>query len=134
MRVAQARVKNPTTASLFVAYMLVLQSLALGFVAPGAFRGRLFASEICLSGTPAAEEQSSPAQGNPSGGHLGDQCCVYHHAGAGGPPAQGVELQRSAFYDARIEWLTPSQRVRTLWPTLPVGSRAPPPETSRDWA
>lgn len=131
---ANFRGKGPSTASLFVAYMLVLQSLAVGLVSTSVLRSGVFSNEICLNGAPSADDETSPAQPKRTAGHVGDQCCAFHCSGAGTPPNAAFGEERQAYYNAGIDWLAPPARNDSVWPTLPVGSRAPPSATFRDWA
>jgi hypothetical protein len=114
---------GPASATLLVAYLLVLQGLAVGF-AVGA-RSGFFPGSICLSNSSASSEAdpSAPARQH----HPTDICCVLHCSGMGDatvaefasqtPPPQLV-----------AERLTPfSWQVAPARPaTPPLGSRAPP--------
>jgi hypothetical protein len=114
-----------TTASLLVAYLLVLQGFGVGF-SIGSRTGQvgLFASAICTN----ADKQGSdaaPGLPAPSRGHA-DKCCVFHFSGAGIPPAyvSGTTFASAAF--AQAAWVAENTREPSHRLTLPVGSRAPP--------
>jgi hypothetical protein len=114
-----------TTASLLVAYLLVLQGFAVGYsISSRTGQIGLFASAICLSGEKAKNENTPglPAQ---SRGHA-DKCCVFHFSGAGVPPANlwGTGAPPSAY--AQTAWAAETESDFSHRPTLPVGSRAPP--------
>jgi len=114
------------SAPLFVAYLFVLQSLAIGLVSPvGAMRASGFTSGACIQ---SVDDRSPgvPGAPRPVGGQAHDQCCVFHGAGAGiAPPETGAKLP-PAPQGAPGDWSAPSLAAISLWPTLPVGSRAPP--------
>jgi hypothetical protein len=115
-----------TTASLFVAYMLVLQSLAIGLAgAPSLLRGGA-ASGVCINASEAESQRGEPAGPGPSQGHVGDQCCVLHFAGAGLPPAAVFSDAPDRRFSALADWIGATTRLFSPWPTLPLGSRAPP--------
>jgi hypothetical protein len=113
---------SSAAATLLVAYLLVLQGLALG-VTSGRNTGGLAANAICFNkaSTPIGDNQS-PAR--PA--RHGDICCVFHVAlgGATGVspfigelPATGYRLVNRGF---------DSTDVRRNAATPPLGSRAPP--------
>jgi len=114
------------TAPLFVAYLFVLQSLAIGLVSPiGAPRAGGFTSGACIQ---SVDDRGPgvPGAPRPSGGQSHDQCCVFHGAGAGmAPPEAAVKLPRAP-HATPANWSAPPLAAISLWPTLPVGSRAPP--------
>ena len=114
------------TAPLFVAYLFVLQSLAIGLVSPiGAPRAGGFTSGACIQ---SVDDRGPgvPGAPRPSGGQSHDQCCVFHGAGAGmAPPEAAVKLPRAP-HATPADWSAPPLAAISLWPTLPVGSRAPP--------
>jgi hypothetical protein len=114
-----------TTASLFVAYMLVLQSLAVGLVATPVLRGGMFAATVCVNDEVRAPD-GAPATPGPTGGHAKDQCCVFHCSGAGAPLASAPAVVPAPVYGVLAHWSGPTKRALSRWPTLPVGSRAPP--------
>lgn len=117
---------GPRAATLFVAYLLVLQGMAVG-VASGArpISAGLFQDSICLT-------KSIPSGGNPAApaapGHRSDVCCVFHCSGLafGAPPAfVGAPAPVRAYAD-----LSPAADLSGLPATTatpPLGSRAPPP-------
>ena len=110
------------TAPLLVAYLLVLQSLALGLVSPvQAMR----ASGVCIQ---SADDRapSVPGAPRPTGSQSHDQCCVFHGAGAGMAPPEAAAKLPPAPHGVPADWPAPSVAAASLWPTLPVGSRAPP--------
>ncbi|MGA8169765.1 MAG: hypothetical protein WB816_02850 [Methylocystis sp.] len=111
-----------TTASLLVAYMLVLQGLALGFVTGG--EAGIFADSVCLTKA-QAQLGGDPAAPAPTRGHA-DQCCVFHCAGAGFPAASAWQEAPVRAHHAGAAWSGDATAVFLPWPTLPVGSRAPP--------
>jgi hypothetical protein len=117
-----------TTASLFVASMLVLQSLAVVLAGPvGGLRGGLFAGGLCLGSSDSrggGNDSSEPSR--PTGGHIGDQCCVFHCGGAGLPPSEIVAGAPTRSYGAARALSADARASFAHWPTLPVGSRAPP--------
>ncbi|ARN82368.1 hypothetical protein B1812_16195 [Methylocystis bryophila] len=109
-----------------MAYLFVLQSLAVSLVSPvGALRANGFWSATCIQ---SAEDRApeTPGAPRPTNGQPHDQCCVFHGAGAGmAPPAADVRLP-PAPSGLPADWPAPTLAAITLWPTLPVGSRAPP--------
>ena len=114
------------TAPLFVAYLFVLQSLAVGLVSPvAALRAGGFASAACIQ----SSEEPAPGVPNaprPTGGQSHDQCCVFHGAGAGMAPPDTAAKLPPASHGTPADWPAPALAAVSLWPTLPVGSRAPP--------
>ena len=119
-------------ASLFVAYMLVLQGLAAG-LSLSAARGEagFLGNVVCLEkneGRPSS--YADPLAPGPKRNH-GVSCCVLHCSGAGAPPLSSyVEELRGAF-PVTVAWPGLDERSATLqWPTLPLGSRAPPQTVS----
>jgi len=114
-----------TTASLLVAYMLVLQGFAVGFaLSPKTGQLGIFANSVCLNGE-TQSNNNAPGMPSQSRGH-GDKCCVFHYSGAGIPP---VALWNEALFRtsyAQAVWSEATTRTPMPWPTLPVGSRAPP--------
>ena len=115
---------GPASATLLVAYLLVLQGLAVGF-AVGA-RSGLFAGPICLSNgaNPSTTDSSAPAR--PSH-NSADVCCVLHCSGMGDATAAGFSWQSPP--PLRVaETLRPTyaQVGPTRAATPPLGSRAPP--------
>jgi hypothetical protein len=120
------RVLGTRTAPLFVAYLFVLQSLALGLVSPvQALRAGGFSSGVCIQ---SADERapSLPGAPRPTGGQSHDQCCLFHGAGAGMAPPEATAKLPPAPHGIPADWPTPALTAASLWPTLPVGSRAPP--------
>jgi hypothetical protein len=118
---------GPTAASLFVAYMLVLQSLVLGLVTkPGSLRAGVFAGGVCLNDGKAQTADGDPAAPGPRRGHAGDQCCVFHCSGAGIPPTSAFDEVPVRAFHAQRAWAGAAMVSFSPWPTLPVGSRAPP--------
>jgi len=120
-----SRAFGARTAPLFVAYLFVLQSLAIGLVSPvGAMRAVGF-SGACIQ---SVDDRAPgvPGAPRPTGGQAHDQCCVFHGAGAGmGPPETAAKLP-PARHGRPADWSEPALAAISLWPTLPVGSRAPP--------
>jgi hypothetical protein len=120
------RASGLRTAPLFVAYLFVLQSLAVGLVSPvAALRAGGFANGACIQ---SSDERAPgvPGAPRPSGGQSHDQCCVFHGAGAGMPPPEAAVKLPLAPYGVAADWLPATLKTASLWPTLPVGSRAPP--------
>jgi hypothetical protein len=114
------------TAPLFVAYLFVLQSLAVGLVSPvAALRAGGFASGACIQ---SSDERAPgvPGAPRPSGGQSHDQCCVFHGAGAGMAPPLAVADLPPAPHGVAADWIAAIYTTASFWPTLPVGSRAPP--------
>ena len=114
------------TAPLFVAYLFVLQSLAVGLVSPvAAIRASGFASGACIQ---SSDERAPgvPRAPRPSGGQSHDHCCIFHGAGAGMAPPEAAAKLPPAPHGVAADWLATTYRIASLWPTLPVGSRAPP--------
>lgn len=116
---------GPTAATLLVAYLLVLQGIAVG-VASGArvASAGLFANSICLTrseapgGNPAAPSRS---------GHRFDICCVFHCSDLGAAPASafaGEQAPIMAYADLRPA--IDDHGVAIPAATPPLGSRAPP--------
>ncbi|PWB80946.1 MAG: hypothetical protein C3F11_16610 [Methylocystaceae bacterium] len=114
-----------TAATLLVAYMFVLQGLAVGlaFGAQSARGG--YGNAICLSA------RSTPASGKPAGpsraSHGLDACCVQHCSGLDDGVVAGF-VEPPSPVAAHATLLTPlsdSGYVRRR-ATLPVGARAPP--------
>lgn len=113
-----------TTATLLVAYLFVLQGLAVGVTTVRSPSG-LFANAICLTNAPGDEK--APATPARSSRH-GDVCCVLQCGALGAaaaaapfvgaiPPALSYVEVKPAF-DATV--------VRADAATPPLGSRAPP--------
>jgi len=114
------------TAPLFVAYLFVLQSLAIGLVSPvGALATGGFSSGACIQ---SVEDRAPGAPGapRPASGHSHDHCCVFHGAGAGIAPPEVAAKLPPAPHGIPADWPAPPFAAASLWPTLPVGSRAPP--------
>jgi hypothetical protein len=109
------------TAPLFVAYLFVLQSLAIGLVSPV---GVLRPGGSCVQ---SAEDRGTgiPGAPRPTSGRSHDQCCVFHGAGGMAPQSADFKLPPSP-PGLPADWAAPSLAAIALWPTLPVGSRAPP--------
>lgn len=114
-----------TAVTLLVAYLFVLQGLAVGVSFSGRASG-LFANSICFS------KASGPLSGDPATparpARHGDVCCVVHCASLGGataasafvgetPPAASYTTIKLAFDES---FLPPEAA------TPPLGSRAPP--------
>jgi hypothetical protein len=117
---------GPTTVTLLVAYMLVLQGLAV-IVASGARSAGsgLLANSICLT------KSQSPLGGSnapaaPS--HHSDVCCVLHCSGFGPAPAADFAGDAPPPPLALASILLPSDQPAGPSPaaTPPLGSRAPP--------
>jgi hypothetical protein len=114
-------------ASLFVAYMLVLQ----GVVASFAFTARMgeasfLANAICLEKTDGqSSRDGSPVAPGPKQSHA-SSCCVFHCSGAGAPPPSSYADGLERAFHAQIAWTGAEPEALYRWPTLPVGSRAPP--------
>jgi hypothetical protein len=115
------------SAPLFVAYLFVLQSLAIGLVSPiGALRAGGFASGACIQSVDDSAP-GVPGAPRPTGGQSHDQCCFFHGAGAGMAPPETAAKLPPAPHGTPADWSAPPLAAISLWPTLPVGSRAPPP-------
>jgi len=114
------------TAPLFVAYLFVLQSLAIGLVSPVAALGAGgFTNGACIQ---SADDRAPGAPGapRPADRQSRDHCCVFHGAGAGiAPPEVAAKLPPTP-HGIPADWPAPRLTADSLWPTLPVGSRAPP--------
>lgn len=115
---------GPTAVTLLVAYLLVLQGLAVG-VASGARGPGLFADTICLS---KASDRVGGGPATPARHSRHDGCCVFHSASMGGaaapspfvgetPPSLSYVEVKLAFDETRL----PAEAA-----TPPLGSRAPP--------
>jgi hypothetical protein len=112
-----------TTASLLVASLLVLQGLLIGFATNLRGEAGVSANSICLTkGDAQPGDPSAPA---PRRVH-GDQCCVFHCSGGGVPPASSWEEALLRISHAQDAWSGDETDALLPWPTLPVGSRAPP--------
>ena len=114
------------SAPLFVAYLFVLQSLAIGLVSPvQALRAGGFTSGACIQ---SVDDRAPgvPAAPRPAGGQSHDQCCVFHGAGAGMAPPETTVRLPPVPCGLPADWPAPEVAAVSLWPTLPVGSRAPP--------
>jgi hypothetical protein len=114
-----------TTASLLVAYLLVLQGFGVGF-SIGSRTGQvgLFASAICQN-SDKQRADTVPGLPAPSRGHA-DKCCVFHFSGAGVAPAYVAGTTPTSSGFALAAWTAEKTREPSHRSTLPVGSRAPP--------
>lgn len=114
-----------TTATLLVAYMLVLQGLVVGIaLGPQSGRAGLVANAICATKgetVPGGE----PALPGRSRSHA-DHCCVVHCSGAGVPPGSAWEEPPARVAHREVAWSGAAMDAFSPRPTLPVGSRAPP--------
>jgi hypothetical protein len=110
-----------TTASLLVASLLVLQGLVIGFASIRGEAG-LSANSICV--TKDGARSGDPSAPAPRHAH-GDQCCVFHCSG-GVPAASSWQEALVRVSHARDAWSGDEASAFSPWPTLPVGSRAPP--------
>jgi len=114
---------GPTAVTLLVAYLLVLQSLAVG-VSSGARGSGLFVDAICLS------KSSGPLDRNPAtparhSRH--DGCCVYHGASVGGAaPSPFVGEPPPSLSYVKVKLAFDNASVRSDPATPPLGARAPP--------
>jgi hypothetical protein len=117
-----------TATSLLVAYLLVLQGVAVAFAGLGAgqrpAQGGFSASVLCASQDVAVspDSKTAPMRSQRHGG----KCCVIHCSSAGAPPpaAEALSLWRSWRAQASFfAWTAHPRAPRLL---LPVGSRAPP--------
>jgi hypothetical protein len=119
---------GPASATLLVAYLLVLQGLAVGF-AVGAKSG-LFTGPICLSKGDGVlgTGPSAPARSSHSSD---DVCCILHCSGMGDATIPGFVSQISPLRFV-AEKLTPfsAQDGLARPATPPLGSRAPPSDLS----
>lgn len=114
---------SSAAATLLVAYLLVLQGLALG-VTSGRTTGGLFTASICFNkaAAPLGDNPATPAR--PA--RHGDACCVFHvafgTAGAASPfvgePPAALNLDVQRGFDMAA---VPHDAA-----TPPLGSRAPP--------
>ncbi|MGD9542686.1 MAG: DUF2946 family protein [Methylocystis sp.] len=115
-----------TAVTLLVAYLFVLQGLAVG----ASFSGRapgLFGGAICFN------KSSGPLSGDPAtparpARHGGDVCCVMHCASLGGATAASPfvgETPPPAAYST-IKLAFDESFLRPEAATPPLGSRAPP--------
>jgi hypothetical protein len=124
-RIEKLRQFGPA-ATLLVAYLLVLQGLAVGFATNGrAAASGLFGNSICLT-TPEAARNSDPAAPARSASHK-DSCCIFHCSGMGVAPEPGCsgETPRSSVDGAATPPL--GHLVALATPrSSPLGSRAPP--------
>jgi len=114
-----------TAVTLLVAYLFVLQGLAVGVSISGRGSG-LFANAICFS------KASGPLSGDPTTparpARHGDVCCVVHCASLGGATAASPfvgETPPVASY-ATIKLAFDETSLRPEAATPPLGSRAPP--------
>jgi len=115
---------GPTALTLLVAYLLVLQGLAVG-VSSGVRAPGFFADAICLS------KSSSPLGNNPAtpARHTRhDGCCVFHSAAPGGSaaPSPFVGEPPPSLSYIEIKLAFDDSRLRSDPATPPLGSRAPP--------
>ncbi len=114
-----------TTASLLVASLLVLQGLVIGFATNlRAGESGLSANSICVTNG-EAQPGGDPAAPGPRRAHA-DQCCVFHCSGGGVPVASSWEEELVRISHAQNAWSGDAAAAFSPWPTLPVGSRAPP--------
>jgi len=113
-----------TTASLLVASLLVLQGLMIGLATNlRAGESGLSANSICVT-KGDAQPGGDPAAPAPRRAH-GDQCCVFHCSG-GVPAASSWEEALVRISHAQDALSGDARGAFSAWPTLPVGSRAPP--------
>jgi hypothetical protein len=119
---------GPASATLLVAYLLVLQGLAVGFTV-GAKSG-LFAGSICLSKGSGSSKADPAAPGRQSH-NSADVCCVLHCSGMGDATAAAFTAQTPPLRLV-AERLTPfsAQDGLARTATPPLGSRAPPSSIS----
>lgn len=115
---------GPTTVTLLVAYLLVLQGLAVGVTTIRSASG-LFANAICLTSAPG-EAKNPAAPARPS--RHGDACCVLQCGGMGAAAAASPfvgEIPPSLSYvEVKLAFDETVARAETATP--PLGSRAPP--------
>lgn len=111
-------------ATLLVAYMFVLQGLAVGF-AVGASSARGVDESVCLTAR-AAPSNGKPA-GPSRGSHGLDACCIVHCSGLGDGVVASF-VPPIAPLPAHAELLAPLSDSGDAGhrDTLPVGARAPP--------
>lgn len=115
---------GPTAVTLLVAYLLVLQGLAVG-VSSGVRGAGLFADAICLS------KSSGPLDNNPAAParhSRHDGCCVFHSASPGGAatPSPFVGEPPPSLSYIEIKLAFDGTQLRSDAATPPLGSRAPP--------
>jgi len=116
---------GPRAVTLAVAYLLVLQGIAIGG-ATGMRAGGRFADAICFSKSVDALGGSGPA--TPSRHARHDGCCVFHSAAAGAATAVSPfvgETPPSLSY-VKVKLAFDQSRLRADPATPPLGSRAPP--------
>lgn len=112
-------------ATLLVAYMFVLQGLAVGFVIGAKSVRGGYGNAICLT------TRATPASGKPAGPNRAspglDACCVQHCSGLGDGVLAG-SIQPPCPTAVHATLLTPlsDRDVAQKRATLPVGARAPP--------
>ena len=116
---------GPTAATLLVAYLLVLQGIAVGVGSSArAASAGLFANGVCLTKSEApGGDPAVPARA----GHRFDICCVFHSAdlGSAAPPqAPGAVAPPRTFTDLRPA--TDRSAEVAVVATPPLGARAPP--------
>jgi hypothetical protein len=104
--------------------LLVLQGLLIGFATNLRGESGLSANSICLTKS-QAQPGGDPSAPAPTRGHA-DQCCVFHCAGAGAPVASSWEEGLVRVSHAQDVRSADPTGAFSPWPTLPVGSRAPP--------
>ncbi|MBG0802293.1 MAG: DUF2946 family protein [Methylocystis silviterrae] len=116
---------SSTAVTLLVAYLFVLQGLAVGVSFSGRGSG-LFANTICFS------KASGPLSGDPATparpARHGDVCCVVHCASLGGATAASPfigETPPAASYSTIGLAFDETSRLPEA-STPPLGSRAPP--------
>ncbi len=114
-----------TAVTLLVAYLLVLQGLAIGVSFSGGASG-LFANAVCFdkSSGPLSGDPATPARPT----RHGDVCCIVHCASLGGATAASSFVGET-FPSASYSTLKLAFDETALFPeasTPPLGSRAPP--------
>jgi hypothetical protein len=55
-----------------------------------------------------------------------DKCCLLHFSGAGAPPSSSFDDALFRAWRGQLAWSGAPAQLSISWPTLPVGSRAPP--------
>lgn len=117
---------GPTAVTLLVAYLLVLQGIAVGVASGQRSAAGLFANTICVSKA-AGPLESDPARPGRTSRH-GDICCVLHCAsfGAVGPASAFAGEAPPALAFVEIKLAFDDRLGPATVATPPLGSRAPP--------
>jgi hypothetical protein len=116
---------GPTALTLLVAYLLVLQGIAVGVASGQRSTSGLYANSTCFSRSANSLDGDPSTPARPA--RHGDICCVFHCAGFGatGPVSSFVvETPPASFAEIKLAFDERGAIAETATP--PLGSRAPP--------